>query len=213
MRLFSSHARWMIASRAAITSSIVFTAMLRMVTDAVKHQQVLMTGLRLHRHAFSRVGYRLISTRGSFDSGAMHLADENDIKRPGLQHSRILALTFVDGECLRGVVPVNWNGGVDPILVVVAIVLVFVEGKRAIGSAIDPQLHRVGRLLGRVLQVRSHGNNRSGANIKWNLVQWSGCFDHCPAGLFLTGPEVVPGPLRQVRAARLRARFGDWAHQ
>src|SRR5262245_52220398 len=64
-----------------------------------------------------------------------------------------------------------------------------------------------------MLLHRPHRNHRPGTNIQRHGSQVDLPIK-LPATLdFLFGPEVKPGAVREIKAARRRALFGDWRHQ
>ena len=70
-----------------------------------------------------------------------------------------MSLAVADGQGLLRIVPMERDGGVHALLVVVAVVLVFVQNEVSVGSAIDAQLNRIRRLLSGPLDVGAHGDD------------------------------------------------------
>jgi len=92
------------------------------------------------------------------------------------------------------------------LLVGVSLVVVFVQGEAAVGARIDAYFVRRVRLLGGVLQHRSHWQHRAGAHIQRHDIERHVAPHALATFMTLIGPEVVPGSaLRQVG---LQARIG-----
>ena len=78
-----------------------------------------------------------------------------------LKHTLETATAVANGKCARSIVPCEWYLGEHATLVVVAIALVFIEHKGAVGSRINAYLKIGASLFGRVLNKLSD----CGANI------------------------------------------------
>src|SRR6266480_109374 len=105
------------------------------------------------------------------------------------------------------------NRGVSTLFIVVAIVLVFVEGKIAIRSPIDAQFYGVLRLLRGPFLCRSHRNDRSRAYKQRELLYRRSGINRARAFHGSSGPKVVPFRLWQVSAPGIGARFSDGIHE
>ncbi len=67
-------------------------------------------------------------------SDAVARGDPDDIEDPLLGHTRVLALTISDGECLCSLIPANGNERIGTFLVVVVVAFVFVKVEATIGA-------------------------------------------------------------------------------
>ena len=68
-------------------------------------------------------------------------------------------MTLVDGEDACLVVPLEGDGRVDALLVVVVVAFILVEGKLGIGTGVYNDVEIVPCLLGSVLYVGAEGND------------------------------------------------------
>ena len=105
------------------------------------------------------------------------------------------------------------NRGVSALFIVVAVVLVLVEGKIAIRSAIDAQFYGVLRLLRGPFLCRSHRNDRSRAYKQRELLYRRSGINRARAFYRSSGPKVVPFRLWQVNTSGIGARFSNGIHE
>src|SRR5271166_1283556 len=171
-----------------------------MVSDGLK--QTRWEELWLYRQTVSVIADGFVGVVGEAYASPMVLAYKHDLERPAFQHSREPALALSDSKGLRGLVPLNQDGRADALLVVVAVVLVFIEREGAIGSAIDAKFDGIGGLFGRVLQLRTHRDDRARAYTQRNAIERRSGIDRPSPRMLLSGPEVVPSRVRQIHAAR-----------
>ena len=121
--------------------------------------------LRFHGQALSGVPDGLVGVIGGSDSSAVVLTHKYDQEGAAFQHSRKLSGSFANRHSIRCVIPDNRDRRVDPLFIVLAVVLVFVESECPIGASIDTQLDRVCWLFGRILQAGTHWEDGTSANI------------------------------------------------
>src|SRR3982074_1354562 len=84
-----------------------------------------------------------------------------------------------------------WNGGVNPVLVVVVVAFVFIQGEIPVGARIEPQFNRV-RLASSGFYLGAERNNRSSLGVDRNSFQRSFHGDALPPIYTLAGPEINP---------------------
>ena len=122
-----------------------------------------------------------------------------------LQHARILALTLADGQLLLAVVPLESDGGVGTLLVVVVVAFVLIEREATIGTRIDAHLEVIPSLLANILHLRTEGKDAACTYEHRHAVE-CGLEGHVLSTLvLLVGPEVIPGStLWQVLCGGLR---------
>ena len=79
-------------------------------------------------------------------------AHDDDVEASLLQHAGIGALALAYGECAGVVIPLEGDGAVCTVLVSIAVALILVEGKGAVGTRVYANLEVVPRLLTNVLR-------------------------------------------------------------
>ena len=115
------------------------------------------------------------------------------------EHTRIVALTLVDGQGAGLVVPMESDSGILAFLVVVVVALVLVESEVAIGTRLNAYLEVIPSLLAYILHIRTEGQDAACTHEHRNTVE-RGLEGHVlTTCVVLACPEVVPsGSLRQV---------------
>src|SRR5450755_273284 len=99
------------------------------------------------------------------------------------------------------------------LLIVITLAVVLIQRERAISAAIYPQFDGIGGFLAGVLQLRPHGDDRSGAHIEWHRFKWSCRVHRLSALQRRASPEVIPArPSRKINASRRGARLRHRTH-
>src|SRR5580658_7912891 len=151
-----------------------------------------------NRHRLAGILDDLVRLRGLADSHAVAFTHKNHAEGARFQHAGEPSLPLADGQAAGGIVPLDRDGGIHALLVIVVIALVFVEREAASRAAIDAQFDGVRRLLGGIFDIGPHGHDGSRAYIQRQAVERSRRVDGSPAIDGVTGPKVVPFRLRQV---------------
>ena len=107
------------------------------------------------------------------DADAMALAHENHTESAAFQHAGKLTFAIADGQGLLCVIPMERDRRIGAFFVVVAVVLVFVEREVGVRAPINSELDRVGGLLCGPFLIRPQRQNRSGADVERQALQWS----------------------------------------
>src|SRR5215469_7849272 len=157
--------------------------------------------LRLHHYPIPLVDCTALLGIAVADADAVVLANYDHIEGMSLGHTREASLAVANSEGLGSIVPMQLNGCMLSLGIVVVVVLVLVEGEVAVGSGVDANLDRVGGLFGRPLHRRPHGNDRACSNVERQLRKRSVWLDVLAAFDLRAGPEVVPCRLGQIHAA------------
>ena len=121
------------------------------------------------------------------------------------EHAGVAALAVANGQRVRTVVPMERDGGIDAVLVVVAVSLVLVEREVAVGTRIEPDLQIVPCLLTHILHLRTKGQNAAGTH-EHRHSRERGLKRHMlSASIRFARPEVIPhGTLGQILGDALR---------
>ena len=101
----------------------------------------------------------------------------------------------------------------DALFVVVVVVLVFVQGEVSVGTRVDAQFDGVFSLFGGPLHGWTEGEDRAGAHVEREFVEWCLGLKRLFAVQLLAGPEVVPGCFGQIDGTALRPLYIDRVHQ
>src|SRR5947207_3224208 len=164
----------------------------------------------IYADLLARVLHHLVGFIGGIHANPVVLANKNHSEAAIFQHARKLSLAFADRQGLTFIVPMQRDGRVGALFIVVIVVLVFIEGKVSICARVDSQLHGICRLLGRPFFIRSERNDRSRPHIKWQPIEWGDRIDKAAALAPCSRPEVVPTRFWQVDRTRRNCRLRDW---
>src|SRR5262245_49691222 len=146
-----------------------------------------------HRLAAEFNPFRWLTTPS--DLGAKHA----NTGRPG-RHSRVAS----HGQTARLVIPVEAepdNLRIGAVVVADARAVVVVQREAAVGAGMDAQRRRICHRLRRVLPYGVERYDRPRADVDRYRRKVHGPVEPLPARDRLTGPPVVPRPLRQIETA------------
>ena len=115
--------------------------------------------LQFYFQLLACVRRRSIRFRANRNSGPVVIFDQDNIERPRLQHAGIVSPAIRNCQRSAQIIPGKRDSGTGPLFVIVIVVFVLVKSELSVGTRINPQLDRIGRLFGRVLQERPHRDN------------------------------------------------------
>ena len=108
-------------------------------------------------------------------------------------------MLLTDRQRACGIMPLEGDGGVGALLILIAVAFIFIEEERAVGTRIDTDLKLIPCLLTYILHLGGEGQDAASTYKHRHKVEWSWDGDALSTLVLLISPEIIPcSTFRQV---------------